>query len=886
MKSKSINNFMKVIPASFVLSTSLLAMPTSSFAEESSTKRLDPRGQVVPTSTLQKGLLSHYFKDKDFQTLSHMATQTTGDLSEVSPEIKPLLEGENKFQSAYWEGRIKIDESQMYQFTTSADKFVKLWIDGVQVIDQGKGDSMYKYKQRVYLKKGKVYNIRIEYQNPHQVSKDLGVKLYWTKGNDLSGAKKELIPEDHLFLPKLEPKNRNENLVKHSRVARSIGEPEEQQGEEKKKLPDSDNDGIPDTLETNGYTVVVKGGKMHVFPWIESMYGNKKELTKYLSSPEKWSTTMDPYSDFQKVTGMIDKQVKYEARNPLVAAYPIVNVDMEQIVLSKNQTVSLNDGGSKSNTVSRSTSTSTTDATTESINTEVSASLSDFGVKVSGSLSKEHSTTVGIDNSKSDTSESNWSKTIGIQTGEAAHFAAGIRYYNQGTAPIYTVKPTITFSLMNNHTIASIAAKENQIANFIGVEESYPAQSQAPILLNAKDDFGSSPITLNFDQLNQLEKELQLKIDTDQVSGEIGRYQTNGEITTSGDWSTYLPQIKSTSARIMINDYMDKNPIERRVAAIDPHDPIEQTKPEITLKEALKLAFPDISEKDGTLYYKGQSLKDNFELVLDTETGKNIANQLSQMDDKNIYNVKLNAKMNIMINAKMTNLDPHIFLDFGPDREHYKFEFTPNPKAPSGSTYLLKDVLNPKETKIVEPGTNPPFQFTFPNGKYFELVVKLPNGREHVVYQSFYDSDIKNDISNLFAQYQRGSGLSNGVTQATIDETRIKVENTKDENLKKELQKKVNEAQMLLNLKPNYTTYYKKEIHNAYTFEFQTNSKAPSDVMYKLSDLAKPERESWEIIGKKGPNEAWWLDYLPSGKQYDLVAQLPDGTEYVIHEQK
>ncbi|EEL03209.1 hypothetical protein [Bacillus mycoides] len=38
--------------------------------------------------------------------------------------------------------------------------------------------------------------------------------------------------------------------------------------------------------------------------------------------------------------------------------------------------------------------------------------------------------------------------------------------------------------------------------------------------------------------------------------------------------------------------------------------------------------------------------------------------------------------------------------------------------------------------------------------------------------------------------------------------------------------------------------------------------------------------ESWGIIGKKGPNEAWWLDYLPSGKQYDLVAQLPD----VIHE--
>lgn len=886
---------MKVIPASFVLSTSLLAMPASSFAEESSTKRLDPRGQVVPTHTLQKGLLSHYFKDKDFQTLSHMATQTTGDLSEVSPEIKPLLEGENKFQSAYWEGRIKIDESQMYQFTTSADKFVKLWIDGVQVIDQGKGDSMYKYKQRVYLKKGKVYNIRIEYQNPYQASKDLGVKLYWTKGNDLSGAKKELIPEDHLFLPKLEPKNRNENLEKHSRVARSIAEPEEQQGEEKKKLPDSDNDGVPDTLETNGYTVVVKGGKIHLFPWIESMYGNKKELTKYLSSPEKWSTTMDPYSDFQKVTGMVDKQVKYEARNPLVAAYPIVNVDMEQIILSKNQTVSSNDGGSKSNTVSRSTSKSATDTTTESISTEVSASLSDFGVKVTGSLSMEQSTTVGIDNSKSDTSESNWSKTIGVQTGEAAYFAAGIRYYNQGTAPIYTVKPTMTFSLMNNHTIASITAKENQIAKSVDVDGSYPAQSKAPILLNAKDDFGSSPITLNLDQLNQLEKELKLKIDTDQVSGEIGRYQSNGEITTSGDWSTYLPQIKSTSARIMINDYADKNPIERRVAAIDPHDPIEQTKPEITLKEALKLAFPDISEKDGTLYYKGQSLKDNFELVLDTETGKNMANQLSQMDDKDIYNVKLNAKMNIMLENKESNLVPSIIASNAFDMLDGKeaFKFQSNPKAPLGLTYLLKvknNPFNPQETQVIHPGTD----FRVSSMKQFHIVVKLPNGSEHLVYKRFSDDeyvinqpfDVRNDIARLFADYQCGSGLSNEVTQATIDEIRIRVENIKNESFKKELQIKVNEAQMLLNLKPNYTTYFKKEIHNAYTFEFQTNSKAPSDVIYKLSDLSNPVSESWEIIGKKGPNEAWWLDYLPSGKRYSILAQLPDGAEYVIYEQK
>ncbi|ALZ64487.1 Protective antigen precursor (plasmid) [Bacillus cereus] len=74
-------------------------------------------------------------------------------------------------------------------------------------------------------------------------------------------------------------------------------------------------------------------GKTTYIPWIDSIHNNKKRIgQKYFSSPMKWSTASDPYSDFQKVTGMIDKQVKREARNPLVAAYPIVNVDMEQIV--------------------------------------------------------------------------------------------------------------------------------------------------------------------------------------------------------------------------------------------------------------------------------------------------------------------------------------------------------------------------------------------------------------------------------------------------------------------------------------------------------------------------------------------------------------------------
>ncbi|PEE32811.1 hypothetical protein CN271_14405 [Bacillus cereus] len=904
MERRDIKKFLKVIPAAFVLSTSLVVSPLYSLAASDPSDRPNPQGQEIPANTLQKGLISYYFNDGNFRNISLVTTQTTGELSSLSSEIKPLLDTNNngdRFQSAYIEGHIKIDESQMYQFTTSADKFVKLWIDGVQVIDRGEGDSMYKYKQRVYLEKDKVYNIKVEYQNPHQTNRDVDLTLYWIKGNDLSGTNRKVIPEDYLFSPELGLKTNNQNSVKHSRAARSIADSEKQQAQKNDKLEDIDGDGIPDTIETNGYTVTVHNGKPHIIAWSALSEDSRKKLTKYLSSPMKWSTASDPYSDFQKVTGRIDKQVKHEARNPLVAAYPIVSVDMEQIVLSKNQTLSFNEGGSKSNTVSRSTSTSKTDSISASVSAEVSASLSDFGVKVSTSFSTEDSSTVAIDNSTSDTSESNWSKTIGINTGDAAYFAAGIRYNNQGTAPIYTAKPTNTFSLMNNQSIVTVTAKENQLANVVKPGEYYPIKGKSPILLNAKDDFGSSPITLNFNQLNFLEKEKKLKIDTDQVSGKVGIVQANGEVIADRDrdWSTYIPQIEETSARIIMNDYMDEKPIERRVAAIDPQDATEQTKPEVTLKEALKLVFPDINEQDGKSFYKGQSLKDNFELVLDTNTANNVANQLKSMTDKDIYNMKLNAKMNIMVKKKDSGIESILVPTIKPgeldlNSNAVKYEIIPNPKAPSDILYILKErdsSLNTEESKVVSSGINSTFQLHLSNKKDYSLIVRLPNGQEFLVFDKLSDTLIQLDINNLFSQYQRGKGLSNEVTQATIDKVQTKLNTAKDSSLKRELQTRINEAQMLLNLKPSSVLCFSDNGFSDEKLKFLytmiLNPKAPSNIMYRLSDLSKQENESWINLDQNGVGSDSRFQTNPSKiKQFELVAQLPNGQQYVIYEQK
>ncbi|MDZ4406746.1 PA14 domain-containing protein [Bacillus cereus] len=764
MKNQNIKKIMKLVPVSFAL----FATPIQSFAEDS------PIPQMAAESPLQEGLLSYYFKDLNFKELSIMTNQQTGNLSTLPTAANDLSDGKTtKVQSAYWQGRIQVDETGEYSFETSADKHVRLWIDGKQIINQSTS------QQKIQLEKNKLYDIKIEYQNDSQDNQNFDLKLYWTTPNN----KKEIIPPKHFLLPEMKNNSTQSNSKtkdKRVRFARAA------EADKPTTLVDTDNDGIPDSLETSGYTVDVRNGKLLVVPWLDSIH-SKKELTKYYSSPLKWSTTSDPYSDFQKVTGMLDKQVKREARNPLVAAYPIVNVDMEQIVLSKNKSISLTDGGSNSNTVSKSTSTSTTDSISTSVSAEVSASLFDIGAKVSTSFSTEHSSTVTLDSSTANMIESNWSKTIGINEGEAAYLAAGIRYNNQGTAPIYEARPTNNIVLGNNQPIATVKAKENQLANVLGPGNYYPTKLQTPILLNAKDDFGSSPITLNLDQLNILEKEKKLTIETDQVTGKIGKSQANGELTIDGDWSAYIPQIEQTSARIILEDSTDEDSIERRVAAIDSQDSQEKTKPEVTLKEALKLAF-DTTEKDGDLYYKDKKLKDQFELIMDEATAQNISEQLKKMENKDIFNVKLNAKMNILVKDKV------------------------------GDTM----------------------------------------------------------VNNLFTKYSHGYGLKADITQNTINEIQGKINKIKNKTLKNQMQRRVKDAQVLLELTSRVsmtTTTGDRLIID--TKNAPENVKVIYKVLDNANNVVRSGEWSWEIASKESISIG--------SSSYSLSVQLPSGAEYALN---
>ncbi|MGG1268764.1 RICIN domain-containing protein, partial [Brevibacillus laterosporus] len=231
----------------------------------------------------------------------------------------------------------------------------------------------------------------------------------------------------------------------------------------------------------------------------------------------------------------------------------------------------------------------------------------------------------------------------------------------------------------------------------------------AAISLQTKDDFGSSPITINRDQLDILEQTKQMRLETDQVSGYVGVIDPKTklvEVDKDKQWSHIIPQIEETTARLILKT-PDDSEIERRVAAVDPDDMIEQTKPDVTLGEALQLAF-EFEDKNGKLSYKNTSI-DDFKLVFDEETAANIEKQLEDMETKNIYDVQLHARMNILISPKKDEPTDDIELsswEIDGEENYYKYDVLQTGwQTIDGKKYYFNEngVLEP--SRIIEDGT-------------------------------------------------------------------------------------------------------------------------------------------------------------------------------------
>nr|7MJR_A Chain A, Vip4Da1 protein [Bacillus thuringiensis] len=583
------------------------------------------------------GLVGFYFKDSTFKELMFIQV---GEKSNLMNKARINTDAQ-QIQSIRWMGNLKSPQTGEYRLSTSSDENVILQINGETVINQAS------IQKNLKLEANQVYEIKIEYRNTSNTLPDL--QLFWSMNN----AQKEQIPEKYILSPNFSEKANSlaEKETQSFFPNYNLFDRQQENGEKQSMSTpvDTDNDCIPDEWEEKGYTF----RNQQIVPWNDAY--SAEGYKKYVSNPYHARTVKDPYTDFEKVTGHMPAATKYEARDPLVAAYPSVGVGMEKLHFSKNDTVTEGNADTKSKTTTK------TDTTTNTVEIGGSLGFSDKGF--SFSISPKYTHSWSSSTSVADTDSTTWSSQIGINTAERAYLNANVRYYNGGTAPIYDLKPTTNFVFQNSgDSITTITAGPNQIGNSLGAGDTYPQKGQAPISLDKANEAGTVKIAINAEQLDKIQAGTEiLNIETTQNRGQYGILDEKGQVIPGGEWDPIRTNIDAVSGSLTLNLGTGKDSLERRVAAKNMNDPEDKT-PEITIKEAIKKAF-NAYYYDGRLYYTDQGEKDIFidepsiNLITDENTKKEIERQLNQMPGKTVYDVKWKRGMKITLHVPIKYYD-------------------------------------------------------------------------------------------------------------------------------------------------------------------------------------------------------------------------------------
>ncbi|WP_163654613.1 binary toxin-like calcium binding domain-containing protein [Listeria sp. PSOL-1] len=551
------------------------------------------------------GLLGYYFQDKDLKKLSLMSMTTNGHLSyETESANKLLKKTTQEYQAVRWVGLIKSEQAGNFSFQLTNDKYATIKINGEIISEKGQN------KKTVQLNKGEKKEIEIIYQPQTTLTnEDLkGIKLQkkssaqnWTD-----------VKQNELFIP-------------YSNAKASLKDA---------TLPDSDKDNIPDEWEKNGYTVKDR----NLVKWDDSL--GAMGYQKYVSNPYKKYTTADPYSDYDKVMGLIPNTNAKATKNPLIAAFPRVNVGLEDVALSKRTTTT--------ESIQSVTQTNWSYTNTEEVT--INAGLgwdSQKGFNFSAGVSTKYG--------HAETVAKQWGQTIGktfqLMEAEAASLNANMRYYNIGTGAIYEVAPTVSL-VLDNTTISTNTAPKELTANGLLPDSTYPSLDQTGISLS-KNSTGKD-ITLNKQQFESYTTNSPLLMNTNQTSGKYAKLNEESQIVIGGDWNGIEQEISTQTASIMIDS--GSRISERKIAAKDYSQAEDDGVPSLTFKQAMKLAYPEeVTEKGGILYYKDKVLDEaSVMMYIDEKTRDEIKKQIESTtgvfkDVKKLYDVKITPKMNFTI---------------------------------------------------------------------------------------------------------------------------------------------------------------------------------------------------------------------------------------------
>ena len=615
-------------------------------------------GQAL--SSGQQSVKQANYTEKQINSMDHGFVAYYFVNNSISPSFSiPFLEtnlisGElakyhdKKVTSMIAKTQLIVNKTGKYKLLTNQSG-VSLSLNGANVSEDG-----------VNLQAQQAYELALSYKPNDGIFKD--IKLQWVT-SDYSSIMD--VPVNNLLFSyqgALNQTNRNRS----SAACNAFG------------LTDTSCNGIPDEWAIHGYTVFTNPntGIILLEKWDDILHGNKPQYTRYFSAVYKYSTADDPYSDYQKVTGIgLDKGVSKDARNPLIAAVPIIYAKSEGVIISKNTNITTDINGNSGKSVSISTSNSATDGSSDDVGGSLSISpgISIFppNISVNDTFTAKydhqwnHSQTLTQGKDSSGSVNNGWSTSLNMNNADAAYFLPIMRYENIGTAPVYDLAPTFTFMEPKQKLVlTSVTAKSNSIANSLLPNTAYPKAGQPGILISGNDDFNSQPAKLNKTQLDALEKNKIFTTYVNQFTAKVKFFNSSGQPINLPDfdnsWEPYLTQSGQTTAQIKL--FTPDNQVKvRKIAARDPNIPQENlSKPEVLLADALAMIGGirynqatkkwEIIDEDGKVTYEMAGI----EIFSEPNTMKEINKQLFAMSGspKDLGKIKLRAKIQLTVCPK------------------------------------------------------------------------------------------------------------------------------------------------------------------------------------------------------------------------------------------
>jgi hypothetical protein len=145
---------------------------------------------VANRPSVGTGLLGEYFDNLDFTSPILTRTDETVDFNWGAGAPNAAM-GSNTF-SIRWTGFVQPRYSEIYQFYTTTDDGLRLWVDGELIIDRWLGQSASETSGAIRLVAGRKYQIRLEY---YEDLGDAAARLAWSSPTQA----KEIIPASQLY---------------------------------------------------------------------------------------------------------------------------------------------------------------------------------------------------------------------------------------------------------------------------------------------------------------------------------------------------------------------------------------------------------------------------------------------------------------------------------------------------------------------------------------------------------------------------------------------------------------------------------------------------------------------------------------------------------------